>query len=62
MVAALLIHGPEHIKRTLEAIDFWLTEHEDESLRLAAVAVRFNQRFTGAGNRPFLNEELGMRN
>jgi dihydroorotate dehydrogenase (fumarate) len=33
MVSALLIHGPEHIKRTLEAIDFWLTEHEYESLR-----------------------------
>ena len=33
MVSALLIHGPEHVKRTLEAIDFWLTEHEYESLR-----------------------------
>jgi dihydroorotate dehydrogenase (fumarate) len=33
MVSALLIHGPEHITRTLEAIDFWLTEHEYESLR-----------------------------
>ncbi|MBD3870803.1 MAG: dihydroorotate dehydrogenase-like protein [Acidobacteria bacterium] len=33
MVSALLIHGPEHIKRTLEAVDFWLTEHEYESLR-----------------------------
>jgi dihydroorotate dehydrogenase (fumarate) len=32
MVSALLIHGPEHIKRTLEAIDFWLTDHEYESL------------------------------
>ncbi len=33
MVSALLIHGPEHITRTLEAVDFWLTEHEYESLR-----------------------------
>jgi dihydroorotate dehydrogenase (fumarate) len=33
MVSALLIHGPEHVKRTLDAIDFWLTEHEYESLR-----------------------------
>jgi len=33
MVSALLIHGPEHITRTLEAIDFWLSEHEYESLR-----------------------------
>jgi dihydroorotate dehydrogenase (fumarate) len=33
MVSALLIHGPEHIKRTLEAIEFWLTDHEYESLR-----------------------------
>jgi len=33
MVSALLIHGPEHITRTLEAIDFWLNEHEYESLR-----------------------------
>jgi len=32
MVSALLIHGPEHITRTLEAIDFWLNEHEYESL------------------------------
>jgi dihydroorotate dehydrogenase (fumarate) len=33
MVSALLIHGPEHITRTLEAIDFWLNEREYESLR-----------------------------
>ena len=33
MVSALLIHGPEHIQRTLEAIEFWLNEHEYESLR-----------------------------
>ena len=32
MVSALLIHGPEHIKRTLEAIEFWLSEHDYESL------------------------------
>jgi dihydroorotate dehydrogenase (fumarate) len=32
MVSALLIHGPEHINRTLEAIEFWLKEHEYESL------------------------------
>jgi len=32
MVSALLIHGPEHITRTLEAIEFWLNEHEYESL------------------------------
>ncbi len=33
MVSALLIHGPEHITRTLEAVEFWLTEHDYESLR-----------------------------
>ncbi len=33
MVSALLIHGPEHIRRTLEAIEFWLTDHEYQSLR-----------------------------
>jgi dihydroorotate dehydrogenase (fumarate) len=33
MVSALLIHGPEHITRTLEAVEFWLIEHEYESLR-----------------------------
>ncbi len=33
MVSALLIHGPEHITRTLEAMKFWLEEHEYESLR-----------------------------
>jgi len=32
MVSALLIHGPEHITRTLEAMKFWLEEHEYESL------------------------------
>jgi dihydroorotate dehydrogenase (fumarate) len=32
MVSALLIHGPEHITRTLEAIEFWLGEHDYESL------------------------------
>ncbi len=32
MVSALLIHGPEHIQRTLEAVEFWLNEHEYESL------------------------------
>jgi dihydroorotate dehydrogenase (fumarate) len=32
MVSALLIHGPEHIQRTLEAIEFWLNEHDYESL------------------------------
>ena len=33
MVSALLIHGPEHIARTLEAMEFWLNEHDYESLR-----------------------------
>jgi len=32
MVSALLIHGPDHIGRTLEAMEFWLTDHEYESL------------------------------
>ena len=32
LVSALLIHGPEHIGRLLEAIEFWLTEHEYVSL------------------------------
>jgi dihydroorotate dehydrogenase (fumarate) len=32
MVSALLIHGPEHITRTLEAMTFWLEEHEYESI------------------------------
>ncbi len=33
MVSALLIHGPEHIARTLEAIEFWMKEHDYESIR-----------------------------
>jgi len=33
MVSALLIHGPEHIVRTLEAIEFWMKEHDYESIR-----------------------------
>jgi len=28
MVSALLIHGADHVKRTLEAIEHWMTEHE----------------------------------
>jgi dihydroorotate dehydrogenase (fumarate) len=28
MVSALLIHGPDHIGRTLDAMRFWLTDHE----------------------------------
>jgi dihydroorotate dehydrogenase (fumarate) len=33
LVSALLIHGPEHITRTLEAISFWMQEHEYTSIR-----------------------------
>jgi dihydroorotate dehydrogenase (fumarate) len=33
MVSALLIHGPEHIARTLEAMTFWMEQHEYTSLR-----------------------------
>ncbi len=33
LVSALLIHGPEHISRTLEAISFWMQEHEYHSVR-----------------------------
>ncbi len=32
MVSALLIHGPDHIGRTLDAMRFWLTDHEYENL------------------------------
>jgi dihydroorotate dehydrogenase (fumarate) len=32
LVSALLIHGPDHIGRLLEAVDFWLTDHEYSSL------------------------------
>jgi dihydroorotate dehydrogenase (fumarate) len=33
LVSALLIHGPEHITRTLEAISFWMQEHDYQSIR-----------------------------
>jgi dihydroorotate dehydrogenase (fumarate) len=33
LVSALLIHGPEHIGRILEAIEFWMTDHDYESIR-----------------------------
>ena len=33
LVSALLIHGPEHITRTLEAISFWMQEHDYKSIR-----------------------------
>ena len=32
MVSALLIHGPGHVKRTLEAMEFWMKEHDYESV------------------------------
>jgi dihydroorotate dehydrogenase (fumarate) len=32
LVSALLIHGPDHIGRTLDAMEFWLKDHEYESL------------------------------
>jgi dihydroorotate dehydrogenase (fumarate) len=32
LVSALLIHGPEHISRMLEAIEFWMQEHDYESI------------------------------
>lgn len=32
MVSALLIHGADHVKRTLEAVEFWMTEHEYEGI------------------------------
>jgi len=33
LVSALLIHGPEHVRRTLEAVEFWMKEHDYESVR-----------------------------
>jgi len=33
LVSALLIHGPDHIGRTLEAIEFWMKEHDYESIK-----------------------------
>ena len=33
LVSALLIHGPDHIGRTLEAIEFWMKEHDYESVK-----------------------------
>jgi len=33
LVSALLIHGPEHISRILEAMEFWMHEHDYESVR-----------------------------
>jgi len=33
MVSALLIHGPEHIGRTLEAIEFWMKDHDYQSIQ-----------------------------
>ncbi len=32
MVSALLIHGADHVRRTLEAIEFWMTEHNYEGI------------------------------
>ena len=32
LVSALLIHGADHVKRTLEAMEFWMTEHDYEGI------------------------------
>ena len=32
MVSALLLHGPEHLARTLSALEFWMEDHGYESL------------------------------
>jgi len=32
MVSALLIHGPAHVSRTLEAVEFWMKEHDYTSV------------------------------
>ncbi|MEE4272977.1 MAG: dihydroorotate dehydrogenase-like protein [Thermoanaerobaculales bacterium] len=32
LVSALLIHGPDHIGRTLDAMEFWLKDHEYTNL------------------------------
>ena len=32
MVSALLIHGADHVKGTLEAVEGWMSEHEYESI------------------------------
>lgn len=32
MVSALLIHGPGHVGRCLEALEFWMKEHDYESV------------------------------
>jgi dihydroorotate dehydrogenase (fumarate) len=32
MVSALLIHGPAHVARTLEAFEFWMKEHDYTSV------------------------------
>jgi dihydroorotate dehydrogenase (fumarate) len=42
MVSALLMRGPEHLRRVLSDLEAWLTEHEWESLN----AMRGNMNFT----------------
>jgi dihydroorotate dehydrogenase (fumarate) len=32
LVSALLIHGADHVKRTLDAIQFWMRDHDYESI------------------------------
>jgi len=43
MVSALLIHGPDHVKRTLEAVEFWMTEHEYESITQMKGSMNFSR-------------------
>ena len=33
MVSALLLNGPAHVARVLEAVSFWMSEHDYESVR-----------------------------
>jgi len=35
MTTALLVHGPEHVRRVLDGVSAWLTEHEYASLAQA---------------------------
>lgn len=49
LVSALLIHGPDHVKRVLEAIEFWMKDHDYESIRQMTGSMNFAKTANPAG-------------
>jgi dihydroorotate dehydrogenase (fumarate) len=49
MVSALLIHGPDHVSRTLDAVRFWMEQHEYESMAQMQGSMNLSRTANPAG-------------